>query len=126
MNLSAALGVMAVWDGAGTTVIGLSYADPRLPALGCRTMLPPHLAADAAADLGARLSTPATMTRTASRSACRAAARISATATPSRTKPTWTSSPASISPKGCYVGQEVVSRMEHRGIARTPRRAGAL
>ena len=44
---------MAVWDGTGTTEYGLSYADPRLPALGARIMLPPHLAAEAAADLGA-------------------------------------------------------------------------
>ena len=28
--------------------------------------------------------------------------------------------------KGCYVGQEVVSRMQHRGTARTPHRAGRL
>ena len=28
--------------------------------------------------------------------------------------------------KGCFIGQEVVSRMEHRGGARQPRRAGRL
>ena len=52
-DLSEALGVLAIWDGAGTTEYGLVYADPRLPALGQRVMLPPHLAAQAAADLGA-------------------------------------------------------------------------
>src|SRR5580704_12263868 len=55
-DLSAVLGVLAAWDGAtkgGTTKFGLSYADPRLPALGFRAMLPPHLAAQAAAELGA-------------------------------------------------------------------------
>ena len=28
--------------------------------------------------------------------------------------------------KGCYVGQEVVSRMQHRGTARTPRSCRSL
>ena len=54
-DLSEVLGVMAVWDGAGETEYGLCYADPRLPGLGMRCMLPPHLATDAAADLGAAL-----------------------------------------------------------------------
>ena len=54
-DLSATLGVMAVWDGARETEYGLCYADPRLPALGLRCMLPPHLAAEATADLGAAL-----------------------------------------------------------------------
>jgi tRNA-modifying protein YgfZ len=58
-DLSQALGVLAAWDGAGTTEYGLVYADPRLPALGLRVMLPPHLAAEAAADLGAKLVEPA-------------------------------------------------------------------
>jgi len=31
----------------------------------------------------------------------------------------WTGCTASISKKVCYVGQEVVSRMQHRGTART-------
>src|ERR1039457_230699 len=52
-DLSEALGVMAVWDGAGLSDFGLSYPDPRLPALGARTILPSDLAAKAAADLGA-------------------------------------------------------------------------
>src|SRR6185312_17246249 len=51
-NLSEVLGVMAVWDGAAGTEYGLCYADPRLPALGARVMLPPHLASEAAADMG--------------------------------------------------------------------------
>src|SRR6185437_9396624 len=57
-DLSAVLGVMAVWDGAGATEYGLVYRDPRLPALGQRIMLPPHLANEAAADLGAELVEP--------------------------------------------------------------------
>src|SRR5690348_16079987 len=40
-DLSEVLGVMAVWDGTAETQYGLCYADPRLPALGSRIMLPP-------------------------------------------------------------------------------------
>src|SRR5690349_23329115 len=54
-DLSEVLGVMAVWDGSGTTEYGLVFADPRLSELGVRCMLPPHLASEAAADLGAAL-----------------------------------------------------------------------
>jgi hypothetical protein len=55
-DLSDRLGVMAYWDGAGQSDDGLSYADPRLPALGTRSILPPDLTAEAAANLGARLA----------------------------------------------------------------------
>jgi hypothetical protein len=55
-DLSDSLGVMAVWDGTGLSDYGLSYADPRLPALGTRTILPPHLVSEAAAELGATLT----------------------------------------------------------------------
>src|SRR5215470_11344802 len=52
-DLSDVLGVMAVWDGKGDTDYGLVYTDPRLPELGQRIMLPPHLDREAAAALGA-------------------------------------------------------------------------
>ena len=48
-NLSETLAVMAVWAGDAMTDYGLCYRDPRLPTLGFRIMLPPHLAAAAAA-----------------------------------------------------------------------------
>src|SRR5215471_1954838 len=54
-DLSEVLGVMAAWGGDAVTEYGLCYCDPRLPALGWRIMLPPHLAADTAADIGAEL-----------------------------------------------------------------------
>ena len=38
----AVLGVMAIWNGKGSSDYGLLYTDPRLPALGQRMMLPPH------------------------------------------------------------------------------------
>jgi tRNA-modifying protein YgfZ len=58
-DLSETLGVLAIWDGAAATEYGLCYGDPRLPELGARCMLPPHLAGGAAADLGAELLEPA-------------------------------------------------------------------
>ena len=97
-DLSETLGVLAIWDGAAATEYGLCYPDPRLPALGLRCMLPPHLAAQGRGRprRGARRCLRSTR-RTASRSACRAAASTSSMAMRSRTRPTWTSSAASTS-----------------------------
>src|SRR5882757_1225374 len=58
-DLSDALGVMAVWGSSpADSDYGLSYADPRLGALGHRVILAPSQAAEAAADLGAALVAP--------------------------------------------------------------------
>jgi tRNA-modifying protein YgfZ len=99
--------------------LGLSYADPRLPALGLRLMLPPHRAADAAADLGATLV--AADEYEAHRIALgvpRGGVDFSyGDAFPHETDMDQLGGVDFA--KGCYVGQEVVSRMEHRGIART-------
>ncbi|HEY4735852.1 MAG TPA: folate-binding protein, partial [Xanthobacteraceae bacterium] len=54
-DLTEILGVIAAWDGENATKQGLSYADPRLAALGFRVMIPPHRAAAAASELGAAL-----------------------------------------------------------------------
>ncbi len=129
-DLSEILGVLAAWDGNPPDEIapqsenarpnvGLRYADPRLPALGLRLMLPPHLAATAASDLGATLV-----------DANEYEAHRIALGVP---KGGIDFSYGDAFPheadmdqlggvdfeKGCYVGQEVVSRMEHRGTART-------
>jgi folate-binding protein YgfZ len=118
-DLSEMLGVMAVWDGAGETDYGLVYADPRLPGLGQRIMLPPHLAKEAAADLKADLL------EAAAYEAHRIALGVPrggldfayGDAFPHETD---MDQLAGVDfDKGCYVGQEVVSRMEHRGSART-------
>ena len=113
------LGVMAVWDGDGVTDYGLCYHDPRLPALGRRVMLPPHLAAEAAADLGAAL-VPA-----AAYEAYRIALGVPRGGLDFIYGDTFPHE-ADMDQlhgvdfaKGCFVGQEVVSRMEHRGTART-------
>jgi folate-binding protein YgfZ len=118
-DLSATLGVLAAWDGSGTTEYGLCYADPRLSALGMRVMLPPHLAADAAADLGAVLVDAADYeTHRIALGVPRGGVDFSyGDAFPHETDMDQLGGVDFA--KGCYVGQEVVSRMEHRGTART-------
>jgi folate-binding protein YgfZ len=118
-DLSEVLGVLAVWNGEGTTPVGLSYADPRLPALGRRVMLPPHRAGEAARSLGADL------VEASEYHAHRIALGIPqggldfsyGDAFPHETDMDQLGGIDFA--KGCYVGQEVVSRMEHRGTART-------
>jgi len=123
-DLTEILGVIAAWDGSGTTKQGLCYADPRLPALGLRVMLAPHRAAAAANDLGA------TLVSAEDYEAHRIALAVPrggldfayGDAFPHETDMDQLGGVDFA--KGCYVGQEVVSRIEHRGIART--RAVAL
>ena len=117
-DLSEILGVMAIWDGGGDTEYGLIYADPRLPALGQRVMLPPHLAKKAAADLGAELiEAQAYEAHRIALGVPRGGLDfIYGDAFPHETD---MDQLAGVDfDKGCYVGQEVVSRMEHRGTAR--------
>jgi tRNA-modifying protein YgfZ len=117
-DLSSVLSVMAVWP-AATTEHGLCYADPRLPQLGTRCMLPPDLAAGAAADLGA------TLVDAAHYQAHRIALGVPqggldfiyGDAFPHETD--MDQLHGVDFDKGCFVGQEVVSRMEHRSSART-------
>jgi tRNA-modifying protein YgfZ len=115
---SEALGVLAAWDGEGQTECGLIYRDPRLAALGLRVMLPPHLAAEAAGELGA------TLVDAGDYEAHRIALGIPrggldftyGDAFPHEAD---MDQLAGVDfEKGCFVGQEVVSRMEHRGTAR--------
>jgi tRNA-modifying protein YgfZ len=123
-DLSQVLGVLAAWDGApapssSATAIGLRYPDPRLPTLGLRVMLPPHLAGAAATELGA------TLVGAAAYEAHRIALGVPqggadfsyGDAFPHEADMDQLGGVDFA--KGCYVGQEVVSRMEHRGTART-------
>jgi tRNA-modifying protein YgfZ len=116
---SDTLGVFAAWDGDGSPAFGLSYADPRLPALGLRTILPPQRAADAAAALGAGLVDASAY------EGHRIALGIPQGGVDFQYGDAFPHE-ADMDQlggvdftKGCYVGQEVVSRMEHRGSART-------
>ncbi len=118
---SDTLGILAAWDGdaVATPTFGLSYADPRLPALGLRAILPPQRAADAAAALGAVLVDASAY------EAHRIALGIPQGGADFQYGDAFPHE-ADMDQlggvdftKGCYVGQEVVSRMEHRGSART-------
>jgi tRNA-modifying protein YgfZ len=118
-DLSETLGVLAVWEGDAATEYGLCYRDPRLAALGLRCMLPPHLAADAAADLGAEL------VEASAYEAHRIALGVPrggldfiyGDAFPHETD--MDQFGGVDFDKGCFVGQEVVSRIENRGTARS-------
>jgi folate-binding protein YgfZ len=118
-DLSETLGVLAIWDGASPTEYGLCYPDPRLPDLGLRCMLPPHLASEAAGDLGAGL------VEASAYEAQRIALGVPrggldfiyGDAFPHETDMDQLGGVDF--DKGCFVGQEVVSRIEHRGTART-------
>jgi len=117
-DLSETLGVMAVWEGSGDTEYGLVYTDPRLTALGQRLMLPPHLADKAAADLGAALVDAADY------EAHRIALGVPRGGLDFIYGETFPHD-ADLDQlhgvdfrKGCFIGQEVVSRVEHRGTAR--------
>lgn len=123
-DLSEILGVLVAWDDQDTTKdyttkYGLVYADPRLPALGLRIMIAPHQAGQAAAELGADLVAAEDY------EAHRIALGIPrggvdfayGDAFPHEADMDQLGGVDFA--KGCYVGQEVVSRIEHRGIARS-------
>ena len=118
-DLSDALGVMAVWGGSpADSEYGLSYADPRLAALGHRVILAPSQAVEAAADLGAELTAPEVY------DAHRIGLGVPRGGNDFSYGDTFPHE-ADMDQlggvdfeKGCYVGQEVVSRVEHRNSAR--------
>jgi folate-binding protein YgfZ len=118
-DLSDQLAVLAAWDGSGTTACGLVYPDPRLPALGLRCLLPPELTADAAAELGADLAdAEAYEAHRIALGVPRGGSDFSyGDAFPHDTDMDQLGGVDFA--KGCYIGQEVVSRMQHRGSART-------
>ncbi len=118
-DLSDRLGVMAYWGSSGTSDYGLCYADPRLAALGMRIIVPPELAAEAAADLGAALVAPeAYHAHRIALGVPRGGQDFSYNdAFPHEAD---MDQLAGVDfDKGCYVGQEVVSRVEHRSTARS-------
>lgn len=123
-----ALSVLAAWGGQETsqqeagheaaTEYGLAYRDPRLPAMGLRVLIPAAVAQEAAADLGAALVDPSEYETH----------RIALGVPRGGVDFTY----GDVFPhdvdldklngvdfkKGCFIGQEVVSRVEHRGTAR--------
>jgi tRNA-modifying protein YgfZ len=128
-DLTEILGVLAIWDGQDTTKDcapkqGLCYADPRLPALGLRIMIAPHRAGAAASDVDAPLvgADEYEAHRIALGVPRGGVDFVYGDAFPHEADMDQLGGVDFA--KGCYVGQEVVSRIEHRGIART--RAVAL
>ncbi len=118
VDLSAALGVLVIWPGAGDSDYGLVYPDPRLDELGARMTLVPQQAADAAKDLGAELVDAKIYEahRIALGVPRGGLDFIYGDAFPHETDMDQLNGVDF--GKGCYIGQEVVSRVEHRGSAR--------
>jgi folate-binding protein YgfZ len=112
------LAVLAAWDGDGSTARGIVYHDPRLPALGLRVLVSPDAAKDAAAELGA------TWVDANDYDAHRIALGVPRGGLDFLYGDAFPHD-ADLDKlhgvdfgKGCFIGQEVVSRVEHRGTAR--------
>src|ERR1700742_2455951 len=118
-NLSDSLGVLAVWDGDSDLKPDLTFADPRHAALGLRLLVPEPLAPKAAALLGAEMVDQSVYQahRIALGVPRGGLDFIYGDAFPHETN--MDRLHGVDFEKGCYVGQEVVSRMQHRGTART-------
>jgi hypothetical protein len=115
---SETLAVMAVWDGDRATEYGICYADPRLPALGLRCMLPPHQFGVAADELGAERVDPEVYE---AHRIVHGVPRGGEDFVYGDTFPHEADMDQLSGidfDKGCFVGQEVVSRILHRGSAR--------
>jgi folate-binding protein YgfZ len=118
-NLSDSLGVLAAWDGEPATRPDLAFADPRQTGLGWRILVPEELAQKVADLIGAELvdSSFYDAHRIASGVPRGGLDFTYGAAFPHETN--MDRLHGVDFDKGCYVGQEVVSRMQHRGTART-------
>jgi tRNA-modifying protein YgfZ len=118
-NLSDTLGVIAAWDGDVAIKPDLAFADPRSSALGWRILAPEELAQKVADVIGADLVDSAAYEahRIASGVPRGGLDFMYGDAFPHETNMDHLH--GIDFDKGCYVGQEVVSRMQHRGTART-------
>jgi tRNA-modifying protein YgfZ len=118
-NLSDSLGVLAAWDGDPAVMPDLSFTDPRHAALGWRILVPEQLAQKTADLIGAELvdSSAYDAHRIASGVPRGGLDFMYGDAFPHETN--MDRLHGVDFDKGCYVGQEVVSRMQHRGTART-------
>src|ERR1700742_1763946 len=117
-NLSDSLAVLAAWDGDPALKPDLAFADPRSESLGWRILVPEQLAQKAADLIDAEMVDAAAYDahRIASGVPRGGLDFIYGDAFPHETD---MDQLAGVDfDKGCYVGQEVVSRMEHRGTAR--------
>jgi tRNA-modifying protein YgfZ len=118
-NLSDRIGVIAAWDGEIVNLPELAFADPRQATLGWRVLSPEADASKIAAAIGAELvDHNAYEAHRIAHAVPRGGLDFAyGDAFPHETNMDLLRG-VDIS-KGCYVGQEVVSRMHHRGTART-------
>ena len=118
-NLSDSVGVLAAWDGEPAMKPDLAFADPRNTALGWRILAPEELKQKVADLIGADLVDSAVYEahRIASGVPRGGLDFMYGDAFPHETNMDRLNGVDF--DKGCYVGQEVVSRMQHRGTART-------
>ncbi len=118
-NLTDQLGVLAAWGGTPAMMPDLAYSDPRSSELGIRVIVPQELAEKLAGVLGAELAAADNYEQ--HRIVCGVPSGgsdfIYGDAFPHETN--MDRLHGVDFDKGCYVGQEVVSRMQHRGTART-------
>ncbi|WP_314952415.1 folate-binding protein [Bradyrhizobium cosmicum] len=113
------LGVLAAWDGQPAAQPDLAFADPRNGELGYRILIPEDLKQTLSDLIGAELVDAADYEahRIALGVPRGGLDFIYSDAFPHETN---MDRLAGVDfDKGCYVGQEVVSRMQHRGTART-------
>ena len=118
-NLSDGIGALAVWDGEPSMKPDLAFADPRDARMGWRILVPADLAEKAAGAIGAQMVDAEAYE--AHRIAC-GVPRGGMDFTYGDAFPHETNMDRLHGvdfDKGCYIGQEVVSRMQHRGTART-------
>ena len=118
-NLTDSLGVIAAWGGTPAMQPDLAFADPRAGALGFRVLAPQELAGKVAVLIGAELvdASAYEAQRIANGVPRGGLDFIYGDAFPHETN--MDRLHGVDFDKGCYVGQEVVSRMQHRGTART-------
>lgn len=118
-NLSDGLGVLAAWNGEPAAQPDLTFADPRDEALGLRILAPEEFKQKVADLIGAELvDSSAYEAHRIARGIPRGGLDFSyGDAFPHETN--MDRLHGVDFDKGCYVGQEVVSRMQHRGTART-------
>src|ERR1700675_2791815 len=118
-NLTDSLGVLAVWDGEPAGKPDLSFADPRNDALGWRLLVPEALKQKVADLISAELVDSDAYEAHRIRSGAPRGGLdfMYGDAFPHETN--MDRLHGVDFEKGCYVGQEVVSRMQHRGTART-------
>jgi folate-binding protein YgfZ len=118
-NLSDALCVVAIWDGARPTSQGFCYADPRLPEAGLRAILASHLASEAVAEIDAELVADTAYEEHRIALGVPRGGLDFGYGESFPHEADMDQLGGIDFDKGCFVGQEVVSRIEHRGTARS-------